>query len=99
MKRKLIFINIFTAFAIFVAVGPGCKKFIDVNKNVNSPTAVPVSLLLSNCERAIAGNVALGSGLGNIMSVYIHQQTGRVGADRYGAGAAGWDGLYAAIAN
>jgi hypothetical protein len=84
---------------MLVAVLTGCKKFLDVNKNLNSPTAVPVSLLLSNCERNIAGNVALGSGLGNTMSVYTHQITGRVAADRYGAGSAGWDGLYSAIAN
>jgi hypothetical protein len=33
------------------------------------------------------------------MSIYIHQTTGRVSADRYGAGSAGWDGLYTALAN
>jgi hypothetical protein len=43
--------------------------------------------------------MALGTGLGNTMSVYIHQMTGRVGADRYGAGSAGWDGLYGALKN
>jgi len=86
---------------MLVAVVTSCKKFLDVNKNINSPTPAlaSVSLLLSNCERAIAGNMALGTGLGNTMSVYTHQITGRVAADRYGAGSAGWDGLYAAIAN
>ena len=98
MKRKNRFIYFFTAMVMIVAT-PSCKKFLDVNKNVNDPTAVPVSLLLSNCERNIANNTALGSGLGGVMSVYTHQTTGRVGADRYGAGAAGWDGLYAAITN
>jgi hypothetical protein len=53
--------------------------------------------LLSNAELAISGNVALGTGLGNIAAVYTHQITGRVGADRYGAGSAGWEGLYGAI--
>jgi hypothetical protein len=43
--------------------------------------------------------MALGTGLGNTMGVYVHQLTGRVGADRYGAGSAGWDGLYSAITN
>jgi len=84
---------------MLVAGVTGCKKFLDVNKNLNDPTAVPVSLLLSNCERNISNNVALGSGLGGTMSIYVHQTTGRVGADRYGAGSAGWDGLYGAIAN
>jgi hypothetical protein len=53
--------------------------------------------LLSNAELAISNNVALGTGLGNIAAVYTHQITGRVGADRYGAGSAGWEGLYGAI--
>jgi len=99
MRRKNHFIFTFTALIILVAVVTGCKKFLDVNKNLNDPTAVPVSLLLSNCERNIAANVALGSGLGGTMSIYTHQTTGRVGADRYGAGSAGWDGLYSAITN
>ena len=33
------------------------------------------------------------------MAVYTHQITGRVSADRYGAGSSGWEGLYAAISN
>ena len=99
MRRKNHFIYFFTALIILVAGVTGCKKFLDVNKNLNDPTAVPVSLLLSNCERNIAGNIALGSGLGGTMSIYTHQTTGRVGADRYGAGSAGWDGLYGAITN
>ena len=98
MRRKNL-IYFFTMLVMALAVTTGCKRFLDVNKNLNSPTAVPVSLLLSNCERNIAGNMALGTGLGNTMAVYTHQVTGRVGADRYGAGAAGWDGLYSAITN
>jgi len=99
MIRKNHLIYFFTALVIVVAGITGCKKFLDVNKNLNDPTSVPVSLLLSNAERTIAANVALGSGLGQTMSIYTHQTTGRVAADRYGAGAAGWDGLYTAIAN
>ena len=99
MRRKNHLIYSFTALIMLVVVSTGCKKYLDVNKNLNSPTAVPVSLLLSNCERGIAANIALGSGLGSTMSVYVHQTTGRVGADRYGAGASGWEGLYTNIAN
>jgi Starch-binding associating with outer membrane len=100
MKRRNHFIYLFIAMAM-LAVMPSCKKFLDVNKNLNSPTPdlASVSYLLSSAERAIANNMALGTGLGNTMSVYVHQMTGRVGADRYGAGAQGWDGLYAALAN
>ena len=101
MKRKMRFICFFAGLLMLVAVAPGCKKFLDVNKNFNSPTPdkASVSLLLSSVERALANNMALGTGLGNTMSVYTHQMTGRVAADRYGAGAQGWDGIYAAIAN
>src|SRR5882672_8543089 len=100
MRKNKHIIYSFTALIMLVAVViTGCKKFLDVNKNLNSPTAVPVSLLLSNAELNIARNTALGSGLGQTMSIYTHQTTGRVGADRYGAGSAGWDGLYSAITN
>jgi Starch-binding associating with outer membrane len=99
MRRTNHLIYSFTALIILVAVVTGCKKFLDVNKNLNDPTAVPVSLLLSNCERNIAANTALGSGLGSTMAIYTHLTTGRVGADRYGAGSQGWDGLYSAITN
>lgn len=100
MRRKY-FIYSFTALSVIVAVATGCKKFLDVNKNINSPTpsSVQLSMVLSAAERNISQNLALGTGLGNTMAVYTHQVTGRVGADRYGAGASGWDGLYAAISN
>ena len=100
MRSKHI-IYAFTAVSIWAAAGTGCKKFLDVNKNLNSPTpsSVQVSFVLSAAERNISNNIALGSTLGNTMAVYTHQLTGRVGADRYGAGAAGWDNLYAAISN
>jgi len=97
MRKKIYYIKTFTALVMFALVLPSCQKFLDVNKNLNSPTAVPVSLLLSNAELAISNNVALGTGLGNIAAVYTHQITGRVSADRYGAGSAGWEGLYGAI--
>ncbi|MEJ7766973.1 MAG: SusD/RagB family nutrient-binding outer membrane lipoprotein [Chitinophagaceae bacterium] len=100
MRRKY-FHYLFTAFSVLALAGPGCKKFLDVNKNLNSPTpsSVQLSMVLSAAERNIAGNLALGTALGNTMAVYTHQITGRVGADRYGAGAAGWENLYAAISN
>ncbi len=100
MRRKY-FIYSFTALAVIATVGTGCKKFLDVNKNVNDPTPSSVSLafVLSGAERNISQNLALGTGLGNTMAVYTHQVTGRVGADRYGAGASGWEGLYGALSN
>lgn len=100
MRRKFI-IYTFTALCVLAMSGTGCKKFLDVNKNVNDPTpaSVQLSFVLSAAERNIANNLALGSGLGNTMSVYTHQITGRVAADRYGAGSSGWEGLLAAMSN
>ena len=97
MRKKKYYINSFTALVMSALVFSSCEKFLDVNKNLNSPTAVPVSLILSNAEVGLARNVALGTGLGGVTSVYTHQTIGRVGADRYGAGAAGWGGLYSSI--
>ena len=100
MRKKHI-IYFFTTVSVLLTMGTGCKKFLDVNKNVNSPTpsSVQLSMVLSAAERNISQNLALGTGLGNTMSVYTHQLTGRFNADRYGAGASGWEGLYAAISN
>lgn len=100
MRRKY-FIYLFTALAVPVAIGTGCKKFLDVNKNVTDPTpsSVQLSMVLSAAERNISQNMALGTGLGNTMGTYTHQIIGRIAADKYGAGASGWDGLYSAISN
>lgn len=100
MRRKY-FIYAFTVLLVLLLTGTGCKKFLDVNKNVNNPTpsSVNLSLVLSAAERNIANNLALGSTLGNTISLYTHQLTGRIAADRYNAGSSGWDALYAAISN
>jgi hypothetical protein len=97
-KYKIYALAVFSAALI---MGGGCQKFVDVNQNPNdaTPGSVTLSMVLSAAERNIANSFALGSGLGNTMAVYTHQQTGRVGADRYGAGESGWNGLYSAISN
>lgn len=99
--QKKYFLYTFAALSLLAVAGAGCKKFLDVNKNLNNPTpsSVQLSFVLSAAERNISNNLALGSGLGNTMAVYTHQVTGRVAADRYGAGESGWAGLYAAISN
>jgi hypothetical protein len=90
----------FAALVMLALVGTGCQKFLDVNKNLNSPNNVPISLLLSGAERSLGNNVALGSTLGGVASVYTHQTIGRVGADRYGGTVdATWTGLYNTITN
>jgi len=85
--------------------GSGCKKFLDVNKNLNDPTTVPVSTLLTSAELSIGNGMAMGSGLSNGLSVYMHQQTTREASDGYGIKGDDfrvenpWYGLYGAIKN
>lgn len=101
MKRIKYIIYSIAALLLLTIVGTSCKKFLDVNKNINDPTpsSVGLSMVLSSAEVNIGRNLSLGSGLGNTMAVYTHQVTGRVGADRYGAGEAGWDSFYGSITN
>ena len=100
MRKNKKYIHFLIVLVALTTIGLGCQKFLDVNKNLNSPTTVPLSLLLSGCERSIGNSLALGSGLGGTASVYVHQTTGRVAADRYGGSADGaWNSLLAAITN
>lgn len=91
----------FAVFSALLVIGSGCQKYVDVNQNPNDPTpgSVTLSMVLSGAERNISNTLALGSGLGTTMGVYTHQITGRIGADRYGAGESGWNALYSALSN
>lgn len=85
-------------------VGTGCRKYLDVNKNLNSPTQVPVSTLLVNAQLTIGSAMSLGT-LSNGLSVYMHQQSTRENPDQYGMKQndgtieGGWAGLYDALKN
>lgn len=103
MIRNKTFLYVLTT-GLFL-LGTSCKKYLDVNKNLNSPTAVPVSTLLTGSELAIGNRMAMGSGLSAGLSVYMHQASTRGNADGYGIkGDNGiienqWSGLYGAIKN
>lgn len=81
----------------------GCKKFLDVNQNLNSPTVVPVSVLLTSAERTIGIAMSMGSGLSAGLHVYVHQGTVRGEADAYGIRGDGgtvennWSRFYTAL--
>lgn len=83
----------------------GCKKSLDVNKNLNSPTGVPVSTLLTFSELSLGNNMAMSSGLSSGLSVYMHQACTRGNADGYGMRADNgaitgpWAGLYRVVTN
>ncbi len=72
-----------------IMVFTSCKKFLDVNKNVDSPTVVPVSTLITNSEQQLGAMLGMGEntvgGLSQILAVYMHQMTTREEEDQYGA--------------
>ena len=102
MIRIKTILNIFSLTALLVMIS-GCKKFVDVNQNLNSPTAVPVSTLLTSAERSIGATFAIGSTVGNGLGVYTHQMMQYGSYNRYGIDGSAmngtWDGLYNVLAN
>lgn len=73
-----------TLSIVFLLTATGCKKFLDVNQNLNDPTVVPVSILLTSAEFQIGTALAYNGGLTDGLSVYMHQQTTRSNQDQYG---------------
>lgn len=91
----------FLSTLVLLFAGTSCEKFLDVNKNENDPTVVGVSTLLTSSEVTIGRAFSLGTTLGNGLSLYTHQATGRISADRYAllGTAIGWNDLYGAMNN
>jgi hypothetical protein len=81
----------------------GCKKYLDVNQNLNDPTLVPVSTLLTAAEVNIASNFAIGSTLGDGLGVYTHELMQYGSYNRYGMDGGSsdgpWNSLYGAVSN
>ncbi len=80
MIQKLKFIYVFAAVA-FLATG--CKKFLDVNKNLNDPTKVPVAILLTGAQLQVGQALSFNNGLTDGLSVYMHQHSTREEPDNY----------------
>lgn len=83
----------------------GCKKYLDVNQNLNDPTKIPVSTLLVAAELGLGTNLGYNGGLSDGLSVYMHQQSTREEPDQYGMNGndgiitGSWSGLHYAIAD
>ena len=85
----------------------GCKKYLDVNKNLNDPTRVPVSILLTGAQlqmgHALSTSNSVSSGLSEGLGTYMHQMTTREEADNYdiksndGVVETGWSKLHASL--
>jgi hypothetical protein len=86
-------------------LGTGCKKYLDVNTNLNNPTVVPVSTLITSAEITTGTSLSMGSGLSAGLSVYMHQASTREASDQYGITGnyyvvtSSWSGLYNALKN
>ncbi|MEO6315036.1 MAG: SusD/RagB family nutrient-binding outer membrane lipoprotein [Chitinophagaceae bacterium] len=77
-------LNIFKVILPAVFLLGSCKKFLDVNQNVNDPVAVPVSILLPDAEKNLGNALVIGSGLSQDLAVYTHQLSTREAPDQYG---------------
>ncbi len=95
-QTKILFIS---CLAALVMAAPGCKKYLDVNQDLNRPTAVPLSTLLTSGEQRIGSVFALGTTLGNGLGVYTHQLMQYGGFNRYGITASGMDGSWNTLFN
>ncbi len=95
MIRNKKIIYLFTAALSLFATG--CKKYLDVNQNVNQPTAVPTGTLLTTAELNLGQSLSYG-GLSLYLAVYMHQMSTRETANQYnvkGSDVDGsWDDLY-----
>lgn len=96
MKQINKILYFFTAAILLTTTS--CKKYLDVNKNLNDPTKVSVSLLLTGAQRQIAYSI---NDLSTDLSIYTHQRNNRGGGDGYGLKGSdmNWNGFYDAIAD
>ncbi len=100
LNKKIIYL--FTA-GLFL-VGTGCKKYLDVNQNVNNPVAVPTGTLLTTVEQNLGNSLSFqippfnNTGLSRFLAVYMHQMSTRETANQYGVKGsdvdAAWDNLF-----
>ena len=77
-------LNIFKVVLPSLLLLGSCKKFLDVNQNLNNPVSVPVSTLLPDAEKNLGNMLAIGSGLSQDLAVYTHQMSTREDPDQYG---------------
>lgn len=103
MIRNKKFLYVLSAGLLLTVAS--CKKYLDVNQNLNDPTKIPVSTLLVSAELGLGTNLAYNGGLSDGLSVYMHQQSTREEPDQYGMNGndaiitGSWAGLHYTIAD
>ena len=77
----------------------GCNKYFDINTDPNNPSTMSANKMLPYAQISAAYSVAVGSrstsaenytGIGDLLSVYVHQMTVREDPDKYGATGGDW---------
>ena len=101
-NKKIIFFLI----TGLLLLGTGCKKYLDVNENVNDPLRVPTGTLLTSAEQHLGVSLSFGGGtitntnitLSGFLAVYTHQMTTREEANGYALKGAdldfAWDEIF-----
>jgi len=97
IRTKNIFYVLIAAGVLLVS--SGCKKYLDVNENVNDPTAVPTGTLLTTAELNLGNSLSYGTGsLSLFLATYMHQMSTREEANAYGVKGndidGAWDGIF-----
>ena len=102
MKYNKILVYFLSA-SLFL-VGTGCRKYLDVNENVNNPLAVPTGTLLTTAEYNLGTALTFtippvgNTGLSGMLAVYMHQMSTRETSNQYGVlGStvnAAWDQIF-----
>ncbi len=105
MIHKIKFAGLLTIVLLFAVTG--CKKYLDVNKNLNDPTKVTVSILLTGAQlqmgHALSTSNDVSSGLSEGLGGYMHQMSTREESDNYdikgndGIVETGWAKLHASL--
>jgi hypothetical protein len=73
MKKIKVFL-----LATIVLLLAGCEDFLDINRDVNSPSEPTIDQLLPGIMYDIADDISIGYGkLGYACAVYVHQMTTR----------------------
>lgn len=65
-------------FGLLIIMITGCNHWLDINKDPNNPTDVPLNQLLPTIQVDIAGSVGMSTGgLSNYTELYTHQMVQR----------------------
>ncbi|MCZ2460805.1 MAG: SusD/RagB family nutrient-binding outer membrane lipoprotein [Chitinophagales bacterium] len=97
MRRINKYLGSFAIAVSLVTIVPGCKKYLDVNQNLNDPTSVPISTLMTAVEQRIGATFAIGTTLGTGLGVYTHQLMQYGGLNRYGLVGPDMDGTWSSM--